>query len=112
MEETVKKFFKRNAILKPLCIVAFTLLILTNQQTGITTALVIAFSILLLIEGALALKFTKPSIENGLKKIQESDLADEEKARRETALKKANEISSILNIIIAIAIPVTWFFVL
>ena len=54
MEDAVKKFFKRNAFLKPLCIVAFTLLILTNQQTGLTSALVAAFSILLLIEGKMA----------------------------------------------------------
>ena len=81
MEDAVKKFFKRNAFLKPLCIVAFTLLILTNQQTGITTALVVAFSMLLLIEGVLALKFIKPSLENGLRRIRESELTAEEKAK-------------------------------
>ena len=112
MEDAVKKFFKRNAFLKPLCIVAFTLLILTNQQTGITTAIVVAFSVLLLIEGVLALKFTKPALENGLQKIQESELAAAEKSRREEALKKANTVSSVFNIVIAVAIPCIWFFIL
>ena len=112
MEDAVKKFLKRNAILKPLCIVAFTLLILTNQQAGITSAIVVAFSILLLLEGVLSLKFTKPSLESGLQKIQESDLPDEEKTRRETALKKANKTFSIFNIVVGIAIPIVWFFIL
>jgi hypothetical protein len=112
MEDAVKKFFKRNAFLKPLCIAAFTLLILTNQQTGITSAIVVAFAVLLVIEGALALKFTKPSLENGFKKIRESELSSEEKARREDALKKANTVSSFFNIIIAVAVIIAWFFVL
>jgi hypothetical protein len=112
MEDAVKKFLKRNAFLKPLCIVAFTLLILTDQLTSLTSALVVAFSILLLAEGVLSLKFTKPSLENGLRKIQESDLPDEEKIRREAALKKANTVSSVFNIVIAIAIPVFWFLIL
>jgi hypothetical protein len=112
MEDAVKKFLKRNAFLKPLCIVAFTLLILTDQLTSLTSALVVAFSVLLLAEGVLSLKFTKPSLENGLQKIQESDLPDEEKTRRETALNKANTVSSVFNIVIAIAIPVLWFFIL
>jgi len=112
MEDAIKKFLKRTALLKPLCIVAFTLLILTNQQAGLTSALVIAFSLLLLIEGVLSLKFTKPSLESGLQKIQESDLPGEEKTRRETGLKKANTASSIFNIVIAIAIPVVWFVIL
>jgi hypothetical protein len=110
MEDAVKKFLKRNAFLKPLCIVAFTLLILTDQLAGLTSALVTAFSILLFAEGVLSLKFIKPSLENGLIKIHESDLPDEEKTRREAALKKANTVSSVFNIVIAIAIPVFWFF--
>ena len=112
MEDAIKKFLKRTALLKPLCIVAFTLLILTNQETGLTSALVVAFSILLLAEGILSLKFIKPSLENGLQKIQESDLPNEEKTRRETALKKANMVSSVFNIVIAVAIPVVWFVIL
>ena len=112
MEDAVKKFFKRNAFLKPLCIVAFTLLILTDQQTGITTAIVVAFSVLLLIEGVLALKFTKPTLENGLQKIQESELTTAEKARRQEALKKANTVFSVFNIAIAVAVIVVWFFLL
>ena len=112
MEDAVKKFLKRNAFLKPLCIVAFTLLILTNQQAGITSAIVVAFSVLLLLEGVLSLKFTKPSLESGLQKIQGSDLADEEKTRRETALKKANKTFSIFNIVISVAVPFVWFFIL
>lgn len=112
MEDAVKKFFKRNAFLKPLCIAAFTLLILTNQQTGLTAALVVAFSILLLVEGALSLKFTKPSLEKGFERIRESELSNEEKTSREAALKKANTISSVFNIFIAVIIPFVWFFVL
>lgn len=112
MDDAVKNFFKKSVFLKPLCIVAFTLLILTDQQTGITTAIVVAFSVLLLIEGVLALKFTKPSLGNGLKKIQESDLTTAEKARRQEALKKANTVSSVFNIIIAVAIIVVWFVIL
>jgi hypothetical protein len=112
MEDAVKKFFKRNAFLKPLCIAAFTLLILTNQQTGITSALVVAFAVLLLLEGVLGLKFTKPSLEKGLMRIRDSELAAEEKTRREEALKKANAVSSVFNIIIAVAVIIAWFFVL
>ena len=112
MEDAAKKFLQRNAFLKPLCIAAFTLLILTNQQAGITTAIVVAFSVLLLFDGVLSLKFTKPSLESGLQKIQESDLSGEEKTRRETALKKANKTFAIFNIAIAVAIPFIWFFVL
>jgi hypothetical protein len=88
------------------------LLILTDQQTGITTAIVVAFSVLLLLEGVLALKFTKPDLKNGLRKIQESELTTTEKARREEALKKANTVSSVFNIAIAVAVIVVWFFIL
>jgi hypothetical protein len=112
MEDSVKKFFKRNAFLKPLCIAAFTLLILTDQQTGITSGLVAAFAVLLFIEGILSLKFTTPSLEKALMKIRKSELPSEEKARREEGLKKANRGLAVCYIAAGVVIPCFWFFVL
>jgi hypothetical protein len=112
MEDAVKKFFKRTTFLKPLCIAAFTLLILTDQQTGITSALVAAFAVLLFIEGILSLKFTTPSLEKALLKIQESELSNEEKKRRKEGLKKANRNVAVCYIAAGFVIPCFWFFVL
>ena len=56
-----------------------------------TSAVILTFSLLLLLENVLSLKYPKPSLTNGLKKLWDSDLSRDEKSKREISIRKHTE---------------------
>ncbi len=109
MEKIANQFFKTYRFLGPLCFTVYMFLFLTKQKTALTSAFVISFSVLLLIDGLLSKKFSKPSLSTGLQKIQSSELPDDEKVQRARAIIKWSIFFSGCSIVGAVTIPIVWF---
>ena len=112
MEKIVTQFFKTNIFLKAACLIVFIFTIATNQLPEMTSAIVLTFSLLLLLEGLLSLKYPKPSLTSGLKKLWESELSTDEKSKREISIKKGHLLLTLCGIAAAIIIPWYWIFIM
>jgi hypothetical protein len=112
MGKVANQFFKANRFLGPLCLIAYLFIFFSKQKTTLTSAFVISFSVLLLIDGLFSLKFSKPSLSTGLQKIQSSELFDDEKVKRAITLNKLNIFFSGCSIVGALTIPIVWFLVM
>lgn len=112
MEKIVDQFFKTNIFLKAACFIVFIFTVLTGQQPEMASAVVLTFSMLLLLEGILSLKYPKPSLTSGLKKLWESNLSRDEKLTREISIRKGNRFLAFCGIAAAVIIPFYWFFIM
>ena len=112
MENIVTQFFKTNIFLKAACLIVFIFTITTNQPPEMASAVILTFSLLLLLENVLSLKYPKPSLTNGLKKLWDSDLSRDEKSKREISIRKVHGVLAFCGIAAAIIIPWYWFFIM
>ncbi len=112
MENIANQLFKANIFVRPVCFIAFIFIILSNYKTGLTSAFVVAFSLLLFFDGVVSLKYSKPSLTVGLKKLWDSKISHDEKLKRENIIKGWHKFFSICGIAGSIIILYFWFFIL
>jgi hypothetical protein len=112
MERIANQFFKTNIFLRPLCFIILIFITLTNQKTVLTSAFVFAFSLLLLLEGLLSLRYSKPSLTFGLKKLWNSEIPQDEKIKREIIIKRWHKFLASCGIASSVLIPYFWFFIM
>ncbi|MCP4717363.1 MAG: hypothetical protein GY868_19750 [Deltaproteobacteria bacterium] len=112
LEKTATRIFKTNNILRPVCFTAFIIILWLNLKTGLSSAFIVAFSLLTFIDGYLSLRFSKPSLTIGIRKIQETDISSAEKTKRAAMLTRWHKFLSFCGIAGSIILPFFWFYII
>jgi len=108
-EKIIRQFSNINRIIGPVGFLMFFIFVCFKYRTAYTSIFVILYSLIMLIDGLLLLKYPRASIEKGLQRLRESSIAQEAKIKREKIILRWQTSFNICRIIGPIGILLFWF---
>jgi len=95
----VKQLSNINRIVGPLGFVVFIIFVFLKYRTIYTSIFVILYSLIMLLDGLLSLKYPKASVEKGLQRLKKSNITQEEKIKKEKIILRWQSLFNICKII-------------
>ncbi len=109
IQKASDQIFTINKIVGPVCLVVFVIILFLGYKNTTVSIFVVVFALLTFLDGILSLRFQKPSLKEGLKRLCESDISDEEEIKKESIIKGWQRLFTVCSIAGPIFLLLFWF---